>query len=312
VGRQLPGEHDRQQSGLSGSSDNNWNIWSGGGGCGSPDDGVNGNNAANLYLKPESQGGGLTINATDRSSTNPDGPWDTAQLDTSNTAAANLEYGSIQASIELPAGFGFCPAFWMAGDPIGGTAPPPNSWSPPQPIPAGTDPCWDADSTSAPDWAYCGEADIVEAPNSSSGNPAFAAYYDLHGPMASNCQPGEDLGGQCQQWNQQGTSALSGYNTYGLVWTPTTVTFTLNGVPQYSVSQSQIDGAGDLWELGPDNGVPGSSSPGRKYKILLDLAVGGWPGNPTSPAAEQMNIAWVRWYQDCTGNPGYASDGCPA
>ena len=58
------------------------------------------------------------------------------------------------------------------------------------------------------------------------------------------------------------------FHTYSVVWTPTLMTFYVDGAPYYSVNNS-------VWWSGS---APGSTSApfDKPFYILLNLAVGGW------------------------------------
>ena len=104
----------------------------------------------------------------------------------------------------------------------------------------------------------------------------------LHGPVTTNAND--------QQWNGvvNSVTPLAGtYETYGLIWKPNSLTWTLNGVP-FATATPQTLTPTASWVF---NGHP--------FHILLDEAVGGWPGNPNAstvfPAV--MGVDWVRVYQ---------------
>ena len=74
-----------------------------------------------------------------------------------------------------------------------------------------------------------------------------------------------------------------GWNTYGLLWTPTTVTFYLDGVAVLSGTTPSS------WD--------------QPMSLIANLAVGGWGGTPNSsefPA--QMEIAYIRAYALADGD----------
>jgi beta-glucanase (GH16 family) len=125
--------------------------------------------------------------------------------------------------------------------------------------------------------SQCGEIDIMEA---ISPLPD-AAFATLHGPVQGS--PND------QQWEQYVTSAtpLTGsFHTYGVVWRRGSVTWTIDGVP-YATATPQDLPRSAQWVF--------DSHP---FHILLDLAVGGWPGAPASGARfpATMRVDWVRIY----------------
>ncbi len=83
-------------------------------------------------------------------------------------------------------------------------------------------------------------------------------------------------------------------NVYGVIWTPTQITWTINGVGYASASAASLalaDGTPEstLW----------SAFTSGKFDLVFDEAVGGWPGAPapgttfTSP----MYVQWVKVFQ---------------
>ena len=124
----------------------------------------------------------------------------------------------------------------------------------------------------------CGELDVLEAPE--FGPFPTADFFDLHGPLGGSSQ---------QQWQayEQSLGDLSaGFHIYGITWAPGLITWTIDGTPFASASPSSLS-AGSTWEFDQGN-----------YRMLLDLAVGGWPGPPTAATAfpATMLVDWVRVY----------------
>jgi beta-glucanase (GH16 family) len=174
-------------------------------------------------------------------------PYSTAQLD--SDGLFSFTYGEIEARIAVAPGQGICSAFWLL-----------------------------ADDGEAVGWPNGGEIDVMEAigdlPNQTNGF--------LHGPITTNAND--------QQWNAAVNSILplaGTYHTYGLIWKPNSITWTLDGVP-FATATPQTLAPTSTWVF---NDHP--------FHILLDEAIGGWPGNPNSatvfPAV--MGVDWVRVYQ---------------
>jgi beta-glucanase (GH16 family) len=108
-----------------------------------------------------------------------------------------------------------------------------------------------------------------------------SVFGTLHGPVAGSSN--------YQQYQRSVTAAtpLQGtFHTYGLIWQPGRITWTLDGVPYGTATPKQLPPSAQ-WVFN-DN----------PFHILLDLAVGGWPGPPapgaTFPAT--MRVDWVRLY----------------
>jgi beta-glucanase (GH16 family) len=174
-------------------------------------------------------------------------PYSTAQLDTGGLFS--FTYGRIEARIAVASGEGICSAFWLLAD--------------------------DGEQVG---WPNGGEIDVMEA----IGDLPYQTNGFLHGPVTTNAND--------QQWNGvvNSVTPLAGtYETYGLIWKPNSLTWTLNGVPFATAT--------------PQTLVPTASwvFNGHPFHILLDEAVGGWPGNPNAstvfPAV--MSVDWVRVYQ---------------
>ena len=137
------------------------------------------------------------------------------------------------------------------------------------------------DSTQASpcSWPGCGEIDILEAP--AFGPISSTAVFTLHGPMTNGGANGN------QQWEsyiQNFPGMTTGFHTYGVIWGPGGIVWTIDGVAYASANASV---AGARLDLGLDS---------RAFHLILDLAVGGWPGAPTSPSESPatMLVDWVR------------------
>jgi beta-glucanase (GH16 family) len=123
----------------------------------------------------------------------------------------------------------------------------------------------------------CGEIDIAEA----IGPFPATVFGVLHGPVlgSSNSQ-------QLLSTVTAATPLMGHYHNYGLIWRPGNITWTLDGVPYASATPKQLT-PGAQWVFD-----------GHPFHILLDMAVGGWPG-PPGPASEfpaSMRVDWVHVY----------------
>jgi beta-glucanase (GH16 family) len=176
--------------------------------------------------------------------------YSTAQID--SDGHFSFTYGRIEASIHIASGQGICSAFWMYAD--------------------------DGEQVG---WPNGGEIDIMEA----IGNLPQQTDAFLHGPIGSTDPNSND-----QQWDQYVeavTPFAAGFHTYGVIWKPNSITWTLDGVPFSTATPAKFPKTSP-WVF--------NSHP---FHIIFDEAVGGWPGNPTAatifPAT--MQVDWVRVYQ---------------
>jgi beta-glucanase (GH16 family) len=228
-----------------------WSTDVPGGGCGPGTLTTNTTSAANAAL----DGHGLAISATTSpSSTAKAGPYYSAQLDT--VGHFSFTYGEVEARIEIPPGSGLCPAFWMLPvPPAGGSA------------------------DSCPSYP-CPEIDIMEEV---SPYPT-QAIGTLHGVA-----PAWDLNNQQFQGNVSTPHQLAGgFHTWGVIWSPNEITWTLDGLPYATATPATLV-QGSPWQF---NNTP--------FRIILDLAVGGWwGGTPSSLTGfpRTMRVDWVRVYQ---------------
>lgn len=156
-------------------------------------------------------------------------------------------YGELEANIQLPAGQGLWPAFWAMGT--------------------------DYPSVG---WPQCGEIDVME----NLGSDPFTVYGSIHGPSAQPNGYGHTTS------YRSPVSLAGGFHTYAVTWTPTSITYSVDGVGYATYTASTL-GFGQSWVFN------------QPFYLLLNLAVGGsWPGSPNGatrfPAT--MLVNWVRVY----------------
>jgi len=182
------------------------------------------------------------------------GQVDSAPITTgSGTSGFSTLDGEVEASIEMPPGQGLCPAFWMLSD---------------NPVPGSS---------------QKGEIDIVEAPTFTAGAP-LSAFFTLHGPTQGTTDTQEF---------ESDTTALgnlaTGFHTYAVIWTATSITWTIDGYPYATANQSTLV-AGSSW----------ANYEGGNFHLIFDLAVGGWPcqqgpcAPQTAPSTQTMYVQWVK------------------
>jgi beta-glucanase (GH16 family) len=154
----------------------------------------------------------------------------------------NQMYGYFEARMKLPAGQGFWPAFWLL--------PVPFTWPP--------------------------EIDIME----SLGDDCSTIYMSNHWSSNYPSGVGEPEGG-ADTLGYTGANYCSGFHTYGVEWTPTTLDFYIDGV-----RRARITGH-----------VPVENASFTGMYIVANLAVGGsWPGPPnaSTPFPSALEIDYIR------------------
>lgn len=132
-------------------------------------------------------------------------------------------YGTIEARIKLPIGQGFWPAFWMLGDNFGTVS-----------------------------WPECGEIDIME----NVGNDPLNVRGSLHGTGYSG---DERLTSTFH--SSSGQPFANDFHIYRIVWSPSSITFSADGVNYGNKTPS--DTHGNRWVFD------------HPFFIILNLAVGG-------------------------------------
>ena len=111
-----------------------------------------------------------------------------------------MKYGLIAARMQVPAGTGLWPAFWMLGDDI-----------------------------NAVGWPRSGEIDIMEA----LGQDPSVVRATIHGPAgASGYAHGHSF--------DTGRALTAGFHTYEISWSPNSITWLLDGVPYWSITSSAL------------------------------------------------------------------------
>ena len=136
---------------------------------------------------------------------------------------------------------------------------------------------WSAFWMLSPD--YSSEIDVLEQPN----NDGASNYFNSIKTSSYNA------GG----FQNAGTDLGAGYHTYGFMWTPYTVQFTLDG--QY---------------IGYAVGTPAGLASAKLY-LLANLAVGGygsWPGQPQAGASASYAIDYIRAFSNDPSAPGVAQE----
>ena len=204
-----------------------------------------------------------------------DGQWysgmvytnDVREFDAARWATGNLgwTFGRFEIRAKVPHATGMWPALWM------------------RPI---------EDTYSVNDeggWPLNGEIDILEylgpdrnldSPNAPINELIANAHWQQDGKRKQ--QKGTfDLGGP-----EAAAAFVSEWHTYAVEWTPHRLEYFVDGQSYHVIENWTSDTGG----IGPFD---------QNFDIIMNLQVGGWPGDPLpSSAGSQMEIDWVRVYQD--------------
>ena len=193
-----------------------------------------GNQELETYTsRPENaaiEGGALVITARAERFTGSDGmarDYTSARLKTAGRFGQT--YGRFEARIQLPAGQGLWPAFWMLGANAGSVG-----------------------------WPACGEIDIME----NIGREPLTVHGTIHGPGYSGAG---GLGASFM--SPDGTPFAGGYHVYAVEWEPTAIRWYVDGHLYETRSPSDLP-AGARWVYDHDfflllNVAVGGSWPGN-------------------------------------------------
>jgi beta-glucanase (GH16 family) len=176
-------------------------------------------------------------------------PWVSGKI--TSQGHQSFMYGKLEARIQVPAGGGTWPAFWMLGD----TYP-------------------------ALGWPWSGELDIMEI----KGNDPSKLWTSVHGAAGGGATANLPIAN-----TTTASSAFSGgYHTYGILWQPDSVAWTLDGVTIKTVTKAD-------WAAISDAAWPFNQA----YFINLNLAMGGdfAGGVDASLTTAAMKVDWVRYSQ---------------
>jgi len=156
-----------------------------------------------------------------------------------------FKYGKIEAKIWMPKGNGAWPAFWMLGKNI------------------------DVQNIG---WPKCGELDIVEI--NRNQNRAVGSFHSPSTPPGS---------GYTRSSDDTGVALNEGWHTYGVIWTSSSVSWTLDGEVFNSMSK--------------DSGFGWKGILDQPYFLILNLAMGGTfvGGQPDSDLDSRMLVDWIHY-----------------
>jgi hypothetical protein len=174
-------------------------------------------------------------------------PYTSGRIETARRFS--FTYGRLEARIKVPAGAGLWPAFWLLGDSIDTIG-----------------------------WPRSGEIDAME----NFGRQPGTVLGTIHGPV---------LTGKATRYQVQGHASgpsLAGtYHTYGVVWQPGQITWTLDERAYAEARSSQLPAGSWVFDHQP-------------FHIVISLAVGG--PDAGSPRAStlfpaRLRVDWIRLYQ---------------
>jgi beta-glucanase (GH16 family) len=163
----------------------------------------------------------------------------------------NFTYGYFEAKLKMPEGGGTWPAFWTLGSNIASTP-----------------------------WPNCGEIDIMEY----SGNNPYQSTSALHYANSNNDH-------EYKSGSYQNNSELfNDYHTYGLLWLPNQITYTIDNHIVLTVNKSDTGLA--KWPFGTNNKID------PKAYLIFNLAMGGGYGGQIEAGLNkaQYSIDYVRYY----------------
>jgi beta-glucanase (GH16 family) len=167
----------------------------------------------------------------------------------------SFQYGRLEIVAEVPEAQGLWPAAWLMGN-----------------------------NQETVNWPACGEQDVLERVDAAE-TPDWNLG-SVHGPGFTT--DGE-LG---TQYNFPTGVTAATWHTYGMIWSPGSVSYYVDDPtqPYVTYTPSSISGiSGSVWPF----------DAGQSNFILLNLAVGGsWPGSPNSstPFPSEMLIKSVNVY----------------
>ena len=171
------------------------------------------------------------------------GDYNSAKLTTQSLHS--FRYGKIDARIKLPTAQGMWPAMWMLGDNITDIS-----------------------------WPGCGEIDILELVGSEPDVVRGNIHYTDEEQNYSNDEGSPLM--ITETFDQD-------YHNFGIDWTPTEITFSLDG-SVYKTTSLTADGMKEFQ---------------RSFYLILNVAVGGnWPGDPdaTTTFPQKMYVDYIRYY----------------
>ncbi len=232
-------------------------VWNYNLGNGGPDNPGWGNNEEEYYTSNSSNvrvdNGQLIIEAQQQTYDGFD--YTSARIVT--TPSLNFTYGKLDIVAKLPAGVGTWPAFWLLP-------------SDPRYV------VWNSTTEQDPNnYLKDGEIDIMEATGSIPAQVTSSAQSYVYNPLNNN--------------ERIGTTNISddttAFHDYELQWTPTSLSFLVDGVAYHTVTKASTDTT-DIW---PYN---------QPFYLIINIAMGGTEGGTiaNSSGPWQMAIKSINYY----------------
>lgn len=227
-----------------------------------------GNNEQQYYTRDNLSLGDGTMTITATSDDRGGKPYSSARIwtmsDDQETPKFAQTYGRFEAKIKMPAGDGcqgLWPAFWLlpANSPYGG-------------------------------WPVSGEIDIMEARGRQGDRTDSTLHY-------GKTYPNEAAEGKTYVWEEDDL-AITQYHIYSVDWTPTYMSFQVDGEEFYRATNWYCQGAEEPQKYA----FPAPFD--QDFYIILNLAIGGmYDGNrnPSESALPaEMKVDYVRVYESTT------------
>lgn len=126
-------------------------------------------------------------------------------------------------------------------------------------------------------WPESGEIDVMETFNATTD-----VYTTVHGPSSTSPDGKYSIG----TWTPAAVAYGATYHVYAVDWRPGSITFLVDDRVVKVVRPTDVP-AGGRWVYD------------KPYYVLLNLAVGGWPGPPdtTTPNEASLLVDYVRVYR---------------
>ncbi len=203
----------------------------------------------------------ITSSCTTNCASAGSGNWTSARISTADKV--NFEYGQVEARIKLPTGTFNWPAFWMLG----------KNFFPAQ------------------SWPNCGEIDIAEG---LQGNSVDQATLHANNPNSTS----DWNGGSGVTLTAPLSNISAGFHTYGILWTPSSISFILDGKvwgsDVYNATAgtiTQTDGAtvstftigGQVWPFD------------QPFFLIFDDAIPAGTAAPNG-STSTMDVNWIKYY----------------